>query len=110
MQKNNYSAGYANASGAVVIVVTRAGTNEFHFSKVQRQLIDPATGPPSHSHPEPAARLPDPDARRAGVHRPRRLDARSAPDFRPSFNTAQPHRRARDSDESRVRPIRVSFS
>lgn len=32
MQKNNYSAEYANASGAVVNVVTKSGTNEFHGS------------------------------------------------------------------------------
>ncbi|MBZ2176193.1 MAG: TonB-dependent receptor domain-containing protein [Acidobacteriota bacterium] len=32
MQKNNFSAEYANASGAVVNVVTKSGTNEFHGS------------------------------------------------------------------------------
>ncbi len=32
MQKNNYSAEFANASGAVVNVVTKSGTNEFHGS------------------------------------------------------------------------------
>lgn len=32
MQKNNYSAEFANASGAVVNVVTKSGTNSFHGS------------------------------------------------------------------------------
>lgn len=32
MQKNNFSAEYSNASGAVVNVVTKSGTNEFHGS------------------------------------------------------------------------------
>lgn len=32
MQKNNFSAEYANASGAVVNVVTKSGTNDFHGS------------------------------------------------------------------------------
>lgn len=32
MQKNNFSAEYSNASGAVVNVITKSGTNEFHGS------------------------------------------------------------------------------
>ena len=32
MQNNNFSAEYANATGAVVSVVTKSGTNQFHGS------------------------------------------------------------------------------